>query len=57
MTDQHVLMYSKLFAATHAFSYDPCTVLVEAVSTIDGFTWFDVKSIGGEYNTPEEFED
>ena len=49
--------YTKLFTATDAIDLDPVTILVEYVSNGSGYRAVAIKTLGGEYDSPREFEE
>lgn len=51
------LKYSNIFKTTDAITREPCTILVETIDTLDGPTLVMIKSLEGEYENREEFED
>jgi len=49
--------YSKIFTATDAINHEPFTVLLETINPIGGETFVVIKTLEGEYETREEFQD
>jgi len=49
--------YSRIFKATDAITQEPCTILVETIDPIGGKPLVVIKTLEGEYETREEFED
>lgn len=49
--------YTNIFNVTHAITHEPCTILVETIDPIGGDPLVVIKTIEGEYETREEFED
>jgi len=49
--------YSNIFKTTDAITHEPCTILVETIDPIGGAPLVVIKTLEGEYDTREEFED
>ena len=49
--------YSKIFTATDAINHEPFTVLLETINPIGGEIFVVIKTLEGEYETREEFQD
>jgi len=49
--------YSKIFTVTDAITHEPFTILVETITPIGGETLVVIKTLEGEYETREEFDD
>ena len=49
--------YSKIFTETDAIAHEPFTILVESFTPIGGENLVVVKTLEGEYDTREDFED
>lgn len=49
--------YTKLFSMTHPINQEPLTILVDAFTPIGGEILFTIKSLEGEFDTREEFDD
>ena len=49
--------YSRIFKATDAITNEPLTILVETIDPIGGKPLVVIKTLEGEYDTREEFED
>ena len=49
--------YSNIFKTTDAITHEPCTILVETIDPIGGAPLVLIKTLEGEYDTREEFED
>ena len=51
------ITYSKLFTVTDGITHEPFTILVEIFTPIGGETLVVIKTLEGEYETREEFDD
>ena len=49
--------YTKLFSMTHPITKEPLTILVDAFTPIGGEILFTIKSLEGEFDTRDEFDD
>jgi len=49
--------YSRIIKETDAITHEPCTILVETIDPIGGKPLVVIKTLEGEYETREEFED
>ena len=51
------ITYSKIFTVTDAITHEPFTIVVETITPIGGETLVVIKTLEGEYDTREEFDD